>query len=191
MANPPITGIKALLATPELPDLGLGPRAGIQTAIRINETLDALIQGAKLSSRAGELVRALILLWHDHLDEAHLIAQAIETVDGSLVHGIMHRREPDYGNAKYWFYRAGRHPCFLEIGKRAIALLRTTGEDALQKKLTPHVLWEASAFVDACEDAARKPGPVRRDHLLRELQRIEMETLLEYFSGDWSEADQE
>ena len=38
-------------------------------------------------------------LWllHDFLDESHSLSQEITTDTGSYWHGIMHRREPDYG----------------------------------------------------------------------------------------------
>ena len=45
-------------------------------------------------------------LWHDALEESHAIAQAIITSSGSLWHAILHRREGDYSNAKYWYERA-------------------------------------------------------------------------------------
>ena len=183
MANPAMSAFKAMLATPEPPELGPGPRAGVQSVARVTEMVGSLVETTKLAPDAGELIRALILLWHDHLEEAHHIAQSIETADGSLVHGIMHRREPDYGNARYWFHRAGRHRSFVELGRRAAASLVEKGEDALRKKLAPQDEWDAVAFVDACEEAARAPGRRQRNPLLRELQRIETETLLEYFSG--------
>src|SRR6516162_5234245 len=44
-------------------------------------------------------------LFHDFLDESHKISQDIDTVEGSYWHGILHRREPDYSNAAYWFRR--------------------------------------------------------------------------------------
>jgi hypothetical protein len=186
-----MSALKAMLVTPEAPELGPGPRAGVQSVARVNEMVDSFLQNARLGPDTGELVRALILLWHDHLDEAHQIAQGVGTANGSLVHGIMHRREPDYGNAKYWLHRAGRHPCLIEIGRHAVDLLGAKGEDALRKELTPHNLWDAAEFVDACEDAARNPGRNQRNQLLRDLQRIETETLLEYFSRNPSSAGQD
>lgn len=50
-------------------------------------------------------------LWHDakgDWEEAHRIAQEIETRDGSLVHAYLHRKEGDKGNAQYWYRIAGR-----------------------------------------------------------------------------------
>src|SRR4051812_1637732 len=54
-------------------------------------------------SRVPEAAMAGLYLYFSCLDEAHTIAQSIETPDGSFWHGIMHRQEPDAGNAGYWF----------------------------------------------------------------------------------------
>src|SRR5262245_35001335 len=51
-------------------------------------------------------------LYHDFLDESHSISQDLHTVEGSYWHAIMHRREPDYWNSKYWFRRVGDHPIY-------------------------------------------------------------------------------
>src|SRR5262245_23958752 len=48
-------------------------------------------------------VGAALWLWHDWLDPAHRIVQAIETASGSFWHAIIHRREGDFGNSKYWY----------------------------------------------------------------------------------------
>src|SRR5512132_3678170 len=47
------------------------------------------------SSRAGEAALAGLYLYFSCLDEAHEIAQPIDTPEGSYWHGIMHRQEPD------------------------------------------------------------------------------------------------
>src|SRR4051812_12739227 len=45
-------------------------------------------------------------LWYDakgDFDQAHTIAQDIETSDGAWVHAYLHRKEGDNGNARYWY----------------------------------------------------------------------------------------
>jgi hypothetical protein len=41
-------------------------------------------------------------------EEAHNIAQEIDTPMGSWVHALLHLIEGDQGNANYWFHRAGK-----------------------------------------------------------------------------------
>src|SRR4051812_8366636 len=54
------------------------------------------------ANMAGCCVAGIWLL-HDYLDESHKISQGIDTTSGSFWHAIMHRREGDFSNAKYWF----------------------------------------------------------------------------------------
>lgn len=56
-----------------------------------------------------------VWLLHDFLDVSHAISQSIDTPEGSFWHGIMHRREGDFSNAKYWFRRVGAHPVLDEL----------------------------------------------------------------------------
>src|SRR5437763_62058 len=111
-SSPALEKLRPLMATPDLPELGPGPRASVLPMTTLNQRLDEFLRQAPSAVAAHEFVRAAVLLWHDHLDAAHQIAQDLPGPDGSFLHGIMHRREPDYGNAKYWFQRVGRHPCF-------------------------------------------------------------------------------
>ena len=176
------TEIHKFLATPELPDLGPGPRPGVRTEPELAAELTMLFKTAGIPAQRQDLIRALVLLWHDHLDTAHEIAQAVDNQDGAFLHGIMHRREPDYGNAAYWFRRVGQHPAFPEMARRVTTLLQTKGEGALLEKLVPKGKWAAFAFIKACEQAAESGKPGKQAALLREIQKVESEALLDWFS---------
>lgn len=168
------------LATPDLPEPGPGPRAGILSEEELNRSLDKEFLAQKISRAQTELIRALLLLWHDHLEAAHVIAQDSQNAHGSFIHGILHRREPDYSNAKYWFHRVGQHPCFPEIARRVTALLEETKSADSKKNLIPNGRWDAIAFIDFCQSAARRPIADGQHRLAREIQRIETEVLLEH-----------
>ena len=168
-----------MLTTSEPPDLGPGPRPGVESEAVLKKRLSQALKSSELPSQNQELIRALVLLWHDHFEPAHKIAQDIENPDGSFVHAILHRREPDYGNSKYWFRRVGNHPVFPEIANRVGELLDSKLMDALRGKLLPRGGWDASTFVDLCEQANRNG---EHKPLLREIQSIESLSLLEFLS---------
>ena len=60
-------------------------------------------------------LRAGIWLYVDDLDQSHRVSQTVHTPTGSYWHAIMHRREGDFGNSKYWLRQAGAHPVWSEI----------------------------------------------------------------------------
>lgn len=49
-------------------------------------------------------------LYVDELDRSHGFSQSLPSSTGSYWHGIMHRREGDFGNSHYWFRNTGPHP---------------------------------------------------------------------------------
>ncbi len=51
-------------------------------------------------------LQAAVWLYVDDLDRSHTISQGIPGPVGAYWHGIMHRREGDFSNAKYWFRQA-------------------------------------------------------------------------------------
>jgi hypothetical protein len=169
--------LKRFLVTPEPADLGPGPRPGVQPLEVLKRQIEPLLEPTGFSRERQDLIRAVILLWHDHLDAAHGLAQRIDTVDGAFVHGIMHRREPDFGNAAYWFRRAGQHPAYAEIALEVAAVLGSASESELVGKLIHNREWDPFAFIDACAKASS--GPLANQRLLREIQRVEFSILMD------------
>ena len=103
-------------------------------------------------------------LWliHDFLDESHELSQSIQgrgaDRNGDYWHGIMHRREPDWSNSKYWFRRVGDHPIFFDLAVIAGQLLRDSSlpdADRWSRQLGTSSNWDPFAFVDLCQAAAR------------------------------------
>lgn len=110
-------------------------------------------------------------LWlrHNFFEESHTISQEIETPTGGFWHAILHRREPDYGNARYWFRRVGQHPIFSELNDAAAAV----GWPA-----TPQ--WDAYQFIDRVEQSSKLPADHATRQLCIKIQQIEWELLFDY-----------
>jgi hypothetical protein len=65
---------------------------------------------------AAPVLQAALWLYADDLDRSHRICQQIDDATGSFWHGIMHRREGDFDNSRYWFNKVGDHPAISRIG---------------------------------------------------------------------------
>jgi len=65
-------------------------------------------------ARRPDLVAGL-WLYVDELEKSHQASQSLETPTGAYWHAVMHRREGDFANAKYWFRRAVKHPAMARI----------------------------------------------------------------------------
>lgn len=167
-----------LLNTEVLAALDASSRPGTLPAAEIADQLAPTLAASGLSPERQTLVRALVLLWHDHLDAAHTLAQSVETADGSFVHAIMHRREPDAWNSKYWWRRVGAHPAFSDLASLAGPWLEENGQMELRASLLPDGRWDAFAFVDACEAARQARAEKRTASALQRLQWLETLALL-------------
>ena len=100
---------RPLLAPDFLPPLGPGQLNEQYHAQLSDLRIETAFAGIHDHDMASCCLAGLWLL-HGFLDESHKISQDIETTAGSYWHALMHRREPDFSNAAYWFRRVDRHP---------------------------------------------------------------------------------
>lgn len=182
---PADTGAHRVLAAirSALPEPGLQPTSNGLPSIEeeLGRLGDESLLGRPVRDQAmAAAVRSGLLLRADRLDASHRISQRIETPTGSYWHGIMHRREGDFWNSKYWFRRVGAHPVFASLA-RAVSGRRIEGcRDVLAGGS-----WDPFALVDRCEEAAGGGEASPLGAALREIQQIEMLCLLEH---SWREA---
>ena len=118
-------------------------------------------------------------LWlrYNFLECSHEISNSIPTTTGSYWHGIMHRREPDAGNATYWFRRVGRHRVFPLLHDAVGAIIADTNS-VEARALKGQREWNPFAFIDLCE-RSRGRGD-EGEKLCLEIQRIEWELLFDF-----------
>lgn len=126
------------------------------------------------SCRSPEAALAGLWLYFSCWEEAHTLAQNIPTPEGSFWHGIVHRQEPDPGNASYWFHRVHNHPIFKPLMSAAQEIAA-----AQNHQLPWQGKWDAFAFIDYCEKARRCPGSTQEQVAL-EIQRAEWQLLFDH-----------
>jgi hypothetical protein len=101
----PLTRINALL--PDAMATLVSPPKNEQIAGEIVQLLEAILrQNPSGPGQRIDLIHAGLRMLADDLDTAHQICQDIPTSLGSAWHAVMHRREGDFSNSKYWWRRA-------------------------------------------------------------------------------------
>jgi hypothetical protein len=161
--------IVEVLLPERLPPLGPGqPQEAMRPRLEALRLPDACLAG--------------LWLYHDFLDEAHRLAQRLPTATGSFWHAIMHRREGDYDNAKYWFRRVGLHPVYDPL-RRIAADLASAAAAPQARFLSEQTQWDPFRFVDLCHSCVR--GQAACQDLCRQIQWAEWRLL---FDHAWREA---
>lgn len=131
--------------------------------------------GLRRPDRRGEFLaccRSGLYLLAGDLDRSHAISQAIESTEGSFWHGIMHRREPDYGNAKYWFRRVGQHEAYDAMHAAAAKANLASHDGAGSDR------WDPLALVDLYQAGHQRGGEAEQQAI--QLGWIEWQVLFSY-----------
>jgi hypothetical protein len=149
--------VQELLSPPREAPLDAGtPNLAVRATLAKLKPGDVVHAAPLAAGRAGPLPEpaacclAGLWLYHDFLDESHRLSQEIETPSGSFWHGIMHRREGDYDNAKYWFRRVGKHPAYAALGE---IVARRKADAPSEARSFASGGWDPFAFVDLCRAA--------------------------------------
>ena len=167
----------ALLATNTPPDLDGGPRPGVTPLKTLALDVDKFTHSFPLDENVAPLLKCVAFLWHDHHDAAHDLCQDNHSLEGSFLHAMVHRREPDYWNAKYWFRKVEMHPVFIPLAQDAVQEIRSSKLETLTNQVVPGGIWDAFGFVDAVEQAAAKAFKDPTTPVLRQIQRLEFDHL--------------
>ena len=141
-------------------------------------TADRMIRGQIRSRDDASAMLSGLWLYHDWLEESHTISQDLHSETGSLWHAIMHRREGDFSNSKYWYARCRSHAVLASIGTAAGAILNPLPADkSLLRLVNP--TWDPNAFVDLVEAVYEKPNDPRRAAAVS-LQQLEWRLLFDH-----------
>jgi hypothetical protein len=141
-------------------------------------TPSGLIVGMQKNIDDAKAMLAGLWLWHDWLDESHKVSQNLETPSGSFWHAIMHRREGDFSNSKYWYARCANHPALATLAVQAAAMINPYPADKSLLRIVRDG-FDPNAFVDLVQHVhERTDDPHHR--LAVELQRLEWRVLFEH-----------
>ncbi len=143
----------------------------VELILRVRGATDESIAGKQTITDFAmfALVRGGLFYALDAMDDAHAIFQDANGDVGSYWHGMMHRREGDFENARYWFRRAGVLPIF---GAMHGAACEHSSLMARQSSWDPYV------FTGQCEQA--RFGDTDSLKELSALQRVEFDALFDY-----------
>lgn len=130
----------------------------------------------KLFPRASDRAAPMAALWlyFSCFEEAHDLVSNSSTPECELWHAIIHRQEPDSGNAAYWFRKAGTHAVFPKIAQSAVKILASLPEAEFRVGK-----WDPFAFIAFCERARMQPGTVQEGAALQ-IQLAEWQILFDY-----------
>lgn len=132
-----------------------------------------------LAQKHPSPVTAILHLLNDDLDSAHALAQDDDgNPSSNLIHSILHRREGDFWNSKWWLNQF-QHPYLDDLYRKSDQVRSSKGKEG------------AKAFVDMVERVTTKGATTacaaKRDvDLAKEWQWKELRGLADYIFGQYN-----
>ncbi len=140
--------------------------------IRLRETPDAAIFGngrPATDPAMAALMRAALFYFHNALPDSHDILNKAAGDVAAYWHGMVHRREGDFENARYWMRRAGEQPTFAELHARA-----SDGSPNMARQMG----WDPFLFINLCEQLRFGADDLRLE--VAALQHAEFDVMFSY-----------
>jgi hypothetical protein len=178
-----------LSAAEELANQGMAElvcsRSPAQPAAAV-KTLLASIDRVFIPSALRECLHAGLWVAADELDRAHEICQQVPNSFGSAWHAVVHRREGDFWNSKYWWRRAGG-VAWNSVAARLGTTEARGGAGGLSRAMEatfPGGQYDPARFVDLVEG-----WHSRRDEAMKSaLALVQRAEWMALFEGCWKSA---
>jgi hypothetical protein len=157
--------IAELLAVPCRMPLGPGtPDRAAADKLRSRDLAAVFTPETVGQSAMARACLAALWLRFGCLDESHGISQELDTPEGAFWHAILHRREPDPANSKYWWRKVGSHPVLQQLVEQA--------------PVVGYHYTDPFTFVDRCERVRGKSG--RDEKIAEDVQELEWRLLFDW-----------
>ncbi|MGW9128523.1 hypothetical protein ACWGPW_26455 [Paenibacillus chitinolyticus] len=176
----------------------LGRQPSLYPIEEWDSLIDVRIDKLQVSALSGDspdkepyalALKSGLYLLNESLDNSHEISQSVTNETGSYWHGLMHRMEGDYSNAKYWLQDAGNHPIHTDLVNEVRSFLdrqpglRAIEHEAMKAKIDVLVTspeWNSSVFADAVELQVTLLQNPDIEAWLTHIQYLEFKLLLAY-----------
>lgn len=172
-----------LINIASIPRLDSKARDGCLDVSIIDETVGNLVKQKILPDWSIKQMRCLLSLWHDKLEIAHQLCQNESDIEYCYFHAMMHRREYDFYNARYWFRRVD--PTFdtcYRIAEAVSKYLDRRNETRLRNLLIEEDRWNAIIFNEECRKASKLPETDPVISVLMGVQAIEFACWFKFLS---------
>ncbi|HON06641.1 MAG TPA: hypothetical protein PLW02_00920 [Verrucomicrobiota bacterium] len=164
------------------PGLDSKARADRLDSETIDTELHKLWKARVLPEWSERQTKCLLLLWHDYIELSHHIADTERTTDFIYIHAIIHRRERDIYNSRFWFRHLDMcHIVISNIAKEVGAYLTEKGETQLLDRFVKDDGWVPLEFLEEVNKASKMDLSDPFVKLLQNIQTIEFACWFRFF----------